>query len=167
MMDEKYLQISQALNQYLGEFKNSDTDESIKYANTINLESDLTKENILSFVDSILTLSSPNKTCENTQIFILHLKHNNDEFWLEFYLTDCYCFITKQTKPGLKLFSLVLPKKLKRQGIGSEILGKLEALAKEKHLIFAVDPVIEESMSNLLIKRGYQHEFFIRYCFHY
>lgn len=102
-----------------------------------------------------------------TKIYVVHMRdiHQN-EFYLEFYNTPCYSVQNNNFVTSIKLFSIVLPDYLQRQGLGTQILCLLEEKVKQQNFAFIIEPVMEDAMVNLLMKRKtYTQETFFRFRF--
>lgn len=126
----------------------------------------LTRENVVKHIDYLID-GPPVYVEGDNQVFILRMEDSTDssydvsewsEVWLEYYITDCYLPNSSPSPLSstrcYKIFSLVIPTRLHRQGIASYIFDRIESKAKSEGRRVLVEPVIEEPMFNFLVKRG-------------
>lgn len=90
---------------------------------------------------------------------------DSDCFFIALHELNAYSNREKKAIPTLRLFSIWIPEELRRQGLASFLIEKLEEHAKQRQLQFLVGPVLEESMALLLIKRKYMRRTILDYVY--
>ena len=103
---------------------------------------------------------------EKSKLLIYSIGPEEDNFYVQLMIMETYIPLFDAFTESVRIFSLLIPQRLRRQGCATKVIESIEKWAFAKRLPVLIGPVVEEAMLKLLMRKGnYERRSFVDYLY--